>query len=84
MSKSTEAMEQNIPNPGPGAGHDAIAVAGRIAAELAKTAAERDQQGGTPQRERELLRASKLLGLIIPRSSAAGAPVGPTRSRPFG
>jgi len=38
----------------------------RIAHELAKTAAQRDVLGGTPKAERDLLRASGLLSLIIP------------------
>jgi len=46
----------------------------RIALELAKTAAARDAAGGTPKAERDLLRASGLLSLIIPEDlGGAGA-----------
>jgi alkylation response protein AidB-like acyl-CoA dehydrogenase len=38
----------------------------RVVAELARTAAERDLRGGTPKAERDLLRRSGLLKLIIP------------------
>lgn len=43
-----------------------IASARRIAAALAETAAVRDQLGGTPKRERDLIRESGLLSLAIP------------------
>src|SRR5688572_169343 len=43
-----------------------IAIVESIALELAKTAVERDARGGTPKAERDLLRASGLLSLIIP------------------
>ena len=42
---------------------DAVAM---LAAELASTAAERDQRGGTALRERDLIRASGLLRLSVP------------------
>lgn len=46
-----------------------------IAAELAKTAAARDEAGGTAKRERDLLRASGLLNLVIGRGEGGpGAP----------
>lgn len=41
-------------------------LAHEVARELEKTAVERDKIGGTPLRERKLLRDSKLLNLIIP------------------
>ncbi|HEY9734854.1 MAG TPA: acyl-CoA dehydrogenase family protein [Trichocoleus sp.] len=47
-------------------GAAAIAVAQQLAAEFAQTAAERDRQGGTPKQERDRIRASGLLPLIIP------------------
>ena len=45
----------------------AAQIADELAKELAKSAAERDAIGGTPKRERDLLRQSGLLGLVIPR-----------------
>lgn len=53
----------------PPVGHgpaDPLHVAESLATEFAKTALERDRAGGTPKRERDLLRASGLLGLIVP------------------
>jgi alkylation response protein AidB-like acyl-CoA dehydrogenase len=45
-----------------------------LAAALAETAVERDRQGGNAKRERDLIRASGLLGLSIPRGlGGAGA-----------
>lgn len=44
----------------------ALAIADGIANRLAATATERDAQGGTPKRERDLLRESGLLALTIP------------------
>ena len=41
--------------------------AARLAARFAETAVERDQRGGTPKAERDALRDSGLLTLIIPR-----------------
>lgn len=38
----------------------------QLAAEFAETAVERDKRGGTPKAERDALRRSGLLGLIIP------------------
>ncbi|KAF1046769.1 acyl-CoA dehydrogenase family protein [Xylophilus sp.] len=51
---------------------DAVA---RVAAELAATAAERDRAGGTALAQRQLLRASGLLTLAVPR--AFGGPEAP-------
>jgi len=47
---------------------DSWQVAQQLAASFAKTAAVRDQLGGTPKAERDALRASGLLTLIIPQS----------------
>jgi alkylation response protein AidB-like acyl-CoA dehydrogenase len=66
-SESSRITEGRASNLGPGSGAEAITVAEGIAAELAKTAVERDKQGGTPKRERDLLRQSKLLSLIVPK-----------------
>ena len=46
---------------------DPIAAATDLAARLHATAVERDRQGGHPARERELIRASGLLALSVPR-----------------
>jgi alkylation response protein AidB-like acyl-CoA dehydrogenase len=46
---------------------DYITLAQELAQEFAATAVERDKQGGTPQAERDRLRASGLLNLIIPQ-----------------
>lgn len=47
----------------------------RLVAAFARTAAERDRQGDTPKVERDLLRASGLLALSIPREHGGkGAP----------
>jgi alkylation response protein AidB-like acyl-CoA dehydrogenase len=45
---------------------DPITIAETLARDFAATAVERDKRGGTPKRERDALRASGLLGLIIP------------------
>ncbi|MCB5187476.1 acyl-CoA dehydrogenase family protein [Methylobacillus caricis] len=42
--------------------------ASRLATEFAKTAVERDQAGGTPKAERNAIRESGLLSLMIPQS----------------
>ena len=47
---------------------NAAEAAERVAAELAQTAVERDKSGGTPKAERDLLRASGLLTLLIPKA----------------
>lgn len=44
----------------------AVALARELAAEFAQTAAVRDQQGGTPKAERDRIRESGLLQLMIP------------------
>jgi len=44
-----------------------LQIAQRLAAEFAKTAAERDERGGTPKAERDAIRHSGLLALSIPR-----------------
>jgi len=46
---------------------DPMAVADDLAETFARTAVERDKEGGTARRERDLLRASGLLTLTIPR-----------------
>jgi alkylation response protein AidB-like acyl-CoA dehydrogenase len=46
---------------------DYIAQAKTLANEFAATAIERDQQGGTPKKERDRIRESGLLKLIIPK-----------------
>lgn len=48
------------------AASDARAVARDLAADFARSAVERDRSGGTPKRERDLIRASGLLGLSVP------------------
>jgi alkylation response protein AidB-like acyl-CoA dehydrogenase len=47
---------------------DAWQIARQLADTFAQTAVERDQRGGTPKAERDALRASGLLTLIIPQS----------------
>ncbi|WP_420826753.1 acyl-CoA dehydrogenase family protein [Azomonas macrocytogenes] len=44
-----------------------LLIARKLASEFAETAAERDQQGGTPKAQRDALRRSGLLALSIPR-----------------
>lgn len=46
---------------------DYLAQADRLAAEFAQTAVERDKAGGTPKAERDRIRESELLKLIIPQ-----------------
>jgi len=46
---------------------DYLALAATLAEEFATTAVERDAQGGTPKQERDRIRASGLLKLIIPK-----------------
>ncbi len=54
---------------------DVIAVADSLARDFAATAVERDRLGGTPKRERDALRASGLLTLILPKEfGGSGAP----------
>ena len=47
---------------------DYLKIAHSLAQEFAKTAIERDKQGGTAKAERDMLRESGLLALIIPKS----------------
>ena len=47
--------------------NDPLQIARRLAVGFAKTAAERDERGGTPKAERDALRDSGLLALSIPR-----------------
>lgn len=47
---------------------DYLEIANALAKEFAKTAIERDKKGGTAKVERDLLRKSGLLSLIIPKS----------------
>jgi alkylation response protein AidB-like acyl-CoA dehydrogenase len=47
---------------------DALNIADALANDFATTAIERDRKGGVPKRERELLRKSGLLNLVIPRA----------------
>ena len=46
---------------------DPVSVAEVLARDLEATAVERDRRAGTPKRERDLLRASGLLHLVVPR-----------------
>jgi len=63
-----------VPTSSTGAAHpaaadfDPIAAATDLAARLHATAVERDRLGGHPARERELIRASGLLALSVPRA----------------
>jgi alkylation response protein AidB-like acyl-CoA dehydrogenase len=60
---------------------DPMTKADELATDLAKTAVERDRRGGTAKRERDLLRDSGLLNLVIPRSLGGwGAAWGTTLS----
>jgi alkylation response protein AidB-like acyl-CoA dehydrogenase len=51
---------------------DPIAAAEVLASDFAATAIQRDRTGGTPKRERDLLRASGLLTLTIPAELGGG------------
>lgn len=51
----------------PNDSNELLAVAARLAATLAETAAQRDREGGTAKRERDSIRASGLLSASIPR-----------------
>ncbi|HEX4447259.1 MAG TPA: acyl-CoA dehydrogenase family protein, partial [Polyangiaceae bacterium] len=54
--------------------NDPLAIAESLASDFAASAVQRDKTGGTPKRERDALRASGLLGLIVPaRLGGAGA-----------
>ncbi|NIE76154.1 acyl-CoA dehydrogenase family protein [Pantoea sp. Ap-967] len=50
------------------AARPALAVARELAAQFAQTAVERDERGGTPKAERDALRDSGLLSLVIPQA----------------
>jgi alkylation response protein AidB-like acyl-CoA dehydrogenase len=52
---------QHLPTPSP------LQIARELAAGFAETAAERDARGGTPKAERDAIRQSGLLSLIIPQ-----------------
>jgi alkylation response protein AidB-like acyl-CoA dehydrogenase len=49
-----------------------LKIAERLAADFAQTAIERDRKGGTAKRERDLLRESGLLNLLIPEALGGG------------
>ncbi|HEX4445525.1 MAG TPA: acyl-CoA dehydrogenase family protein, partial [Polyangiaceae bacterium] len=51
---------------------EVMAVATSLAHAFAKTAVERDRKGGTPKEERDALRASGLLNLIVPPELGGG------------
>lgn len=46
----------------------ALAIARELAGQFAHTAVERDERGGTPKAERDALRGSGLLSLVIPQA----------------
>jgi alkylation response protein AidB-like acyl-CoA dehydrogenase len=46
---------------------DSLSIAKTLAQEFAETAVERDRKGGTPQKERDHIRQSGLLNLVIPK-----------------
>jgi alkylation response protein AidB-like acyl-CoA dehydrogenase len=53
---------------------DSIGIAEALSREFAATAVERDRRGGTPKYERDALRASGLLTLVVPKAlGGAGA-----------
>jgi alkylation response protein AidB-like acyl-CoA dehydrogenase len=49
-----------------------IALAEELARDFAATAVERDRRAGTPKRERDLIRQSGLLALVVPRELGGG------------
>src|SRR5260370_12639396 len=65
---NTELLPDQIDHQAVGAFHDPIQVARHLAEEFGATAAERDELGGTAWYERERIRKSGLLKLIIPKS----------------
>lgn len=68
-------MSLAIPIPAtepPAAAPHPLKVAEALAADFAQTAIERDRQGGTAKRERDLLRQSGLLNLLIPEAFGGG------------
>ncbi|MBD0334986.1 MAG: acyl-CoA dehydrogenase family protein [Cyanobacteria bacterium Co-bin13] len=66
ISRSPDLTGQDAPCPEISLPENPVAIAQELAAEFAATAAERDRQGGTPQAERDRIRASGLLQLAIP------------------
>ncbi len=66
VSPRAESLRVVAPSRDEPASPDALQTAGHLAAGFARTAAERDQQGGTPKAERDQLRDSGLLALSIP------------------
>ncbi len=67
MSKSPQPGSERSSSGGPPAlAHDALAIADDVARNFAETAVERDRQGGTARKERDLLRRSGLLRMTIP------------------
>jgi alkylation response protein AidB-like acyl-CoA dehydrogenase len=71
----TSAAPSHEPARPLGAEREALAVARSLAEQFATTAVERDRRGGTPKRERDLLRQSGLLALSIPTELGGwGAP----------
>ena len=65
---NTEVLPGQIDHQAVTAFHDPIQVARELAEEFGATAAERDEQGGTAWQERDRIRKSGLLKLIIPKS----------------
>jgi len=59
----------------------ALAIARELAGQFAQSAVERDERGGTPKAERDALRNSGLLSLVIPQAFGGQAPAGTTPSR---
>jgi alkylation response protein AidB-like acyl-CoA dehydrogenase len=71
----TSTASSPVPARPAGAEREALAVARSLAEQFATTAVERDRKGGTPKRERDLLRQSGLLALSIPTELGGwGAP----------
>ena len=52
--------------------NEPLAIAESLARDFAASAVERDRRGGTPKQERDALRASGLLGLVVPRRFGGG------------
>jgi alkylation response protein AidB-like acyl-CoA dehydrogenase len=69
---TTPALPKSAPTP---AQRDAVSIAQGLAEQFLATAVERDRRGGTPKRERDLIRQSGLLSLSIPSEHGGwGAP----------
>jgi alkylation response protein AidB-like acyl-CoA dehydrogenase len=64
MARAEQAIQAMSSEPSTHA--DVLAIADRVANVLAETAVARDERGGTPKLERDLLRQSGLLSLAIP------------------